>query len=148
MLDALTFQRLAHLLHHRGWPFAARVVARATRHLFACYLAPETVIGAGTELGYGGLGVVIHARARLGRDVLVSPGVVVGGRSGLPGAPVIGDGVCIGAGAKVLGPIQIGNGAFIGANAVVIRDVAAGEVVAGVPARPVARRLKVLDGAG
>ncbi|HUS67220.1 MAG TPA: hypothetical protein VMZ28_21930 [Kofleriaceae bacterium] len=126
----------------------ARVVTRLGRHLFSAHLAPETEIGPGTELGYGGIGIIIHSKARLGRDVLVSPGVVIGGRSGLEGAPVIGDRVKIGAGAKVLGPIRIGNGAFIGANAVVIHDVAEGDVVVGIPARPIERRLKVLDGAG
>ena len=147
MLDALTFQRAAHLLHTRHHPIAARLVTRVARHLFGAYVAPETEIGAGTELGYGGIGIVIHKDARLGRDVLVSPGVVIGGRSGLPGAPDIADRVKIGAGAKVLGPITIGENAFIGANAVVIHDVAPGDVVVGVPARPLERRLKILDGA-
>jgi serine O-acetyltransferase len=147
MLDALTFQRAAHLLHVRRHPIAARCLTRLARFVFGCCLAPKTNIGAGTELGYWGLGIVIHEEARLGRDVLVSPGVIIGGRSGLVGAPDIGDRVKIGAGAKVLGPIKVGEGALIGANAVVIHDVAAGEVVVGVPARPVERRLKVLDGA-
>jgi serine O-acetyltransferase len=148
MLDALTFQRVAHALHGHGHPFSARIVTRVARHLFGCYVAPQTVIGAGCELGYGGIGIVIHKDARLGRDVLVAPGVVIGGRSGLPGAPEIGDRVQIGAGAKVLGPIHIGADAFIGANAVVLHDVPPGEVVVGVPAHPIERRLKVLDGSG
>ena len=147
MLDALTFHRAAHLLHIRRHRVAARLITRVARHLFGTYLAPETQIGPGTELGYGGIGIVIHKDARLGRDVLVSPGVVIGGRSGLPGAPDIGDRVKIGAGAKVLGPIKVGEGAFIGANAVVIHDVPPGEVVVGVPARPIERRFKVVDGA-
>ena len=147
MFDALTLQRAAHLLHRRNHFLVARLVTRVARHLFGTYLAPETEIGAGTELGYGGIGVVIHRAAKLGRDVLISPGVVIGGRSGLPGAPDIGDRVKIGTGAKVLGPIKVGEGAFIGANAVVIHDVPAGEVVVGVPARPIERRFKVLDGA-
>jgi serine O-acetyltransferase len=146
MFDALSFQRAAHLLHIRKWPLAARLVTRLSRHLFGSYLAPETVIGSGTELGYGGIGVVIHKDARIGRDVVISPGVVIGGRSGLPGAPDIGDRVFIGAGAKVLGPIKVGAGAQLGANAVVIRDVAPGDVVVGIPARPLERKLRVLDG--
>ena len=48
----------------------------------------------------------------------------------------------------MLGPIKIGEGAFIGANAVVIHDVAAGDVVVGIPARPIERRLKVVEGGG
>ncbi len=147
MVDALTFQRVAHALHAHRHPLAARVLMRLVRHLFSCALAAETEIGAGTELGYGGLGIVIHKDARLGRDVRVAPGVVIGGRSEQPGVPVIGDRVKIGVGAKILGPIKIGDGALIGANAVVIHDVAPGAVVVGVPARPIERRFKVVDGA-
>ncbi len=47
----------------------------------------------------------------------------------------IGDHVWIGARAIVLKGVTIGDGAIVGAGAVVTRDVAAGTVVAGVPAR-------------
>jgi acetyltransferase-like isoleucine patch superfamily enzyme len=45
----------------------------------------------------------------------------------------------IGSGAVVLGGVRIGAGALIGAGAVVSRDVSAGAVVAGVPARALRR---------
>jgi acetyltransferase-like isoleucine patch superfamily enzyme len=41
----------------------------------------------------------------------------------------------IGSGAVIMGGVTIGEGALVGAGAVVTRDVGAGEVVAGVPAR-------------
>ncbi|MBK7582366.1 MAG: hypothetical protein IPI67_19440 [Myxococcales bacterium] len=49
--------------------------------------------------------------------------------------PKIGDGALIAAGANVLPGRAIGKGAVVAAGAVVTRDVAANEVVAGVPAR-------------
>jgi FkbH-like protein len=49
--------------------------------------------------------------------------------------PVIEDGVDIGSGACVMGDVRVGRGAMIGANSVVLKNVPAGAVVLGVPAR-------------
>ncbi len=48
---------------------------------------------------------------------------------------IIGPGVWIGTNATVLGPCRIGENAAIAAGAVVLHDVAAFDLVAGVPAR-------------
>jgi serine O-acetyltransferase len=105
-----------------------------------CVVPRRCEIVEGTELGYGGIAVVIHERARIGRNVMISPCVTIGGRSGIHGVPVIEDDVFIGAGAKVLGDIRIGRRAVIGANAVVLESVPADTVVAGVPARVIRSR--------
>jgi acetyltransferase-like isoleucine patch superfamily enzyme len=54
---------------------------------------------------------------------------------------VIGQNVWIGRGVTVLAGVNIGDHAIVGANAVVTRNVPAHSVVAGVPARPLERRV-------
>lgn len=139
MLDAMKWYRVAHALSKRKVPVLPSLMRKGIHVLFSSYIPPEAEIGEGTMLGYGGIGVVIHKDAKVGRHCLISHEVTIGGRSGIPGAPVIGDYVRIGAGAKILGNIHIGDFAVIGANSVVVKDVPSAAVVAGVPARELRR---------
>jgi acetyltransferase-like isoleucine patch superfamily enzyme len=62
--------------------------------------------------------------------------------SGHTAKPIaIGQEVWIGRGVAVLGGVTIGDRATVGANAVVTRDVAEGETVVGIPARPISGKL-------
>ena len=74
-----------------------------------------------------------HALHGTGAALIRNSGMCVG-------AVRIGADVWIGAGAVVLRNVTIGDGAVVGANAVVTRDVAAGAIVAGVPARQIGWR--------
>ncbi len=134
MLDALGLYRIARLLHRSGVPLVPRVLRKLTLYLHNSFVPYEAEIGEGTRLGYGGIGIVIHPEAVIGRSVFIGPHVVIGGRSRKAGAPLIDDDVLIGAGAKVLGPIHGGRRAVIGANAVVLSDVPEGAVMVGAPA--------------
>ena len=140
MFDALDLHRMAQRLHRAGLTMAPRALGKLIQFLYGSYIGVGAEIGEGTELAYGGLGIVIHPASRLGRNVLVGPHVTVGGRSQSKGAPIVEDDVKIGAGACLLGDIRIGRGALIGANAVVTHDVPAHCVVAGVPAREIVRK--------
>ncbi|WP_310052056.1 DapH/DapD/GlmU-related protein [Agrilutibacter niabensis] len=130
----LRLYRLSHWLWSLKVPILPRIISTAIRIVFSAVVPPSATIGRGVVLGYGGLGIVIHARAVVGNRVLISPNVTIGGRSGKHDVPVIGDDVLIGAGAKILGPVKVGAGARIGANAVVLHDVPDGATAVGVPA--------------
>lgn len=68
--------------------------------------------------------------AQVGADCELAPGTVIGGHA------VLEDGVRCGIGVLVLPFKRVGKGARLGAGAVVTKDVPAGEVWVGNPARP------------
>jgi serine O-acetyltransferase len=85
---------------------------------------------------------VIGESAEIGDDVTIYQHVTLGGTNPTTGVggkrhPTLHDGVVVGSGAQILGPIEIGAGAKIGANSVVTKEVAAGQTVVGIPAKPV-----------
>jgi serine O-acetyltransferase len=118
---------------------------------------PRSVsIGAEFELAHGGVGVVIHSKAKIGARVKIYPGVTIGRadiyrpatESKFEGV-VIEDDVILAPGAKVLcaeGILRVGRGSVIGANAVLLQSTGEGEVWAGAPARFVGKREGWPDG--
>ena len=129
-------------------------------NLYGCEIGDETRIGAFVEITSGarvGRRCKISSHSYICTGVTVGDGVFIGhgvmfcndrfpaavtaaGEIQRPGdwqllCTEVRDGASIGTGAVILGGVVIGRGAMIGAGAVVTRDVADGQVVAGVPAR-------------
>jgi sugar O-acyltransferase (sialic acid O-acetyltransferase NeuD family) len=97
-------------------------------------LAPRTVLTRDVRLGMhciANVGVTVSHDCRIGDFVNLNPGVTI------CGDVVIGDDCYIGAGTTVIDKVKIGAGTIVGAGAVVVRDLPAGVLAVGVPARVV-----------
>jgi acetyltransferase-like isoleucine patch superfamily enzyme len=128
-------------------------------NLYGCRIGAESSIGAFVEIQKGAVvgarckisshsficeGVSLEDEVFVGHGVMFindrEPRAAVGSRRAGDGdwtlTPThVARGASIGSGAVILCGVRIGQDALVGAGAVVTRDVAAGAVVAGVPAR-------------
>ena len=143
--------------------FGAGVVVHPFTNLYGCRIGDESRIGPFVEIQSG---VEIGARCKIQSHSFICAGVTLADEVFVGhGVLFINDnrprattddgelqtaddwkllptlverGASLGSGCVVLGGVRIGEGALVGAGAVVTRDVGAGEVVAGIPARALA----------
>jgi serine O-acetyltransferase len=112
--------------------------------VYGCWISMKTEIGPGLIIRHG-FGIAIGCE-KIGRYFTVFPHVFIGTKTGEPGdleeqdVPVIGNNVTIYIGSKVFGKIHVGDNAVIGASSLVLKDVPAGTVVAGIPARVIEQK--------
>jgi serine O-acetyltransferase len=137
-LGLLELYEVAKYCYLNGLLYGARLIKRFIHFRFSSVVPYTAEIGEGTRFGYGGIGVVIHSKAKIGKNCVIGQNVTIGTRGG---TPIIGDNVFISPGAKCIGG-KIGNNVIIGANAVVTKDIPDNCVVAGVPAKIIGTDIK------
>jgi UDP-2-acetamido-3-amino-2,3-dideoxy-glucuronate N-acetyltransferase len=147
----------------RDVAFGEDVVVHAFTNLYGCRIGNGSRIGPFVEIQCGAVigerckiqshsficeGVELEDEVFVGHGVVFindkipratgSDGVLQGRDDWMLLRTVVEQGASLGSACVVLGGIRIGTGAMVGAGAVVTRDVPAGLVVAGVPARALA----------
>ena len=105
-----------------------------------CVIMMGAVINIGASIGDGtmvDMNAVVGARGQLGKNVHLGAGAVIAGVLEPPSkTPVIvEDNVLIGANVVILEGVQIGEGAVVAAGSIITKNVPAGTVVVGSPAR-------------
>ena len=118
--------RLGPLVHPDASVCSSAQLGAGTQVLAQAVVAADALLGAACIVNHK---ASVDHECRLGDGVHIAPGAT------LCGLVAVGDGAFIGAGAIVLPRLSIGADAVVGAGAVVTRDVPAGAVVAGNPAR-------------
>ncbi len=125
-ITAITYHRLAHVLHQLGAPLVARIISELAHSATAIDIHPGAQIGESFFIDHG-TGVVIGETAVIGRHVRLYQAVTLGAKrfqkdedgilvKGNARHPIVEDDVVIYAGATVLGRITIGRGSTIGGN--------------------------------
>lgn len=99
-----------------------------------CQVLANAAVGVDARLG---MQTIVNTNASVDHECVLGVGVHVAPGATLCGCVEVGDYVLVGAGAVVLPRIRVGARAMIGAGAVVTRDVPAGAVVVGNPARQI-----------
>lgn len=90
--------------------------------------AGDTIIGAGTK---------IDNLVQIGHNVVMGRSCVIVAQVGISGSCKLGNGVVLGGQVGLADHLELADGAQVGAQSGLIRNVGAGEVVMGSPARPV-----------
>lgn len=79
MINAISFYRVSRwcFLHHI--PIIPKLMTLIIFLLYNSKVPCTAVIGKGTKLGYGGMGVVIHAKSVIGSNCKIGQQVTIGG---------------------------------------------------------------------
>jgi len=93
-----------------------------------------TVIGRGTK---------IDNLVQVAHNVVIGENCLIAGQAGLSGSVILADGVVLAGQAGVADHVRMGKGSVGAAGADVIRDIPAGQVVIGRPARPIKQQMRI-----
>ena len=78
MLNAIFFFRISRWLYLHHVPFLPKLITQIIFLIYNSKVPYQAEIGKGTRLGYGGVGVVIHSKAKIGSYCSIGQQVTIG----------------------------------------------------------------------
>lgn len=134
------------LFYHRIGPIKSALISWIRKGCSSLIIPDSTEIGEGCRLAHP-YSTVLNAE-RIGSNLVVRHCTTLGKKDEITGGrPIIGDNVTLGASVTIIGAIHIGDNATVGAGSVVVKDVPAGAIVAGNPARVISTRQPTITNA-
>lgn len=122
-------ERFETIVHPRATVASSARVGVGSAILAGSVIAPEAVVGSHVIILQN---TTVNHHSRVGDFTTLSAGITI------LGFIEIGRNAFVGGGVTLAPNVKVGDGALVGAGAVVIRDVPAGKVYAGNPAREIA----------
>ena len=79
MLNAIYFYRISRWLYLHHIPLLPKLITLLIFLIYNSKIPYQAQIGRGTLFGYGGIGVIIHSKAVIGRNCSIGQQVTIGG---------------------------------------------------------------------
>lgn len=79
MLNAIFFYRISRWLYVHHVPGLPKLITLLIFLLYNSKVPYQAKIGRGTQLAYGGIGVIIHSKAVIGNNCSIGAQVTIGG---------------------------------------------------------------------
>ena len=113
-MNAINFYRKANWLYRHHFHVLPRFYKGLAFFFFNTVIPYTAEIGKGTKFAYGGMGCVVHGKAKIGERVIIGQNTTIGRSLDPDDYPIIGNDVYISAGARIIGKIKVGNNVIIG----------------------------------
>lgn len=112
--------RLQYFFYKNNIIILSIFIRKIIRVIYSCDIGISFKVPDGLQFGHSALGVVIHSKAKIGRNVLIGHNVTIGNTRGSAHPPIIKDNCKIYLGSIIIGECIIGENSHVAAGTKII----------------------------